>query len=116
MAASRFLDVPDFPFNLLCNHYSPGYCDAFLVTDFLTAAIGETFLITWFYIRRNYVHLSQLVVTVCSLGFGNVITHKEENFFYLDSINNHLSFKGTARVYEAEPCFRSVAEVTLDNF
>jgi hypothetical protein len=27
-----------------------------------------------------------------------------------------LSFKGTARVYEAEPCFRSVAEVTLDNF
>lgn len=62
------------------------------------------------------MHLSQLVVTVCSLGFGNVITHKEENFFYLDSINNHLSFKGTARVYEAEPCFRSVAEVTLDNF
>jgi len=42
--------------------------------------------------------------------------HKEENFFYLDSINNQLSFKGTATGYALELCTRSVAEVTLGNF
>ena len=92
-----------------------GYYNAFLVPDFLTAAAGETLFITWFGVRRNHVHLGQLVVTVCPLRFGNVTIHEEENFC-LDSINNQLSFKGTATGYEAEPCIRSVAELTLDNF